>query len=300
MQPLNSSYPSILLKSQFFQKAQFPPKDTDLSGKVAIVTGANQGLGFESARQFLSYKLSHLIITVRSEEKGKATIAKLQKEYPNADIKAWLLDMYSYDSIQTFVKRVETELPRLDIAVLNAGRSKTTFELVPSTGHEENLQVNYLSTIFLATLLLPSLKSKSPHGTPGRLSIVSSSTAMFPSFANSKQSPLLKSFDDIKTGPAEGLEAYATSKLLVQLFVYKLVDYVSADDVVINLIDPGMVRGTSLSRDLPKILMALIVGPVHYVVGRSVKDGASSYLDATITKGKESHGSFLMDWAIRP
>ena len=72
LQPLASSWWPIFFKSQLCYKAKFPPKTTDLSGQVAIITGGNQGLGFESARQFLSLRLSHVIITVRSEEKGKA------------------------------------------------------------------------------------------------------------------------------------------------------------------------------------------------------------------------------------
>lgn len=297
--PLASSFWPIFLKSQLRHKAQLPPKDTNLSGKVAIITGGNQGLGFESARQFLSFRLSHLIITVRSEEKGKAAALKLQAEYPKSTINVWLLDMCSYESIQAFVKRVDRELPRLDIAILNAGRSKADFELIPSTGHEESLQVNYLSTILLAALLLPILKSKSPLGTPGRLSIVTSGTTLFTKFSNSQQSPLLKSFDDIKTAPAPGIETYGATKLLCHMFLYKLVDYVSADDVIVNLVDPGMTRGTGLNRDVPKILTVLVV-PVLGAMSRKVSDGASAYLDATVVKGKESHGCFLMDWEIRP
>ena len=72
-----------------------------------------------------------------------------------------------FKRLQAFVKQVESELPRLDIAILYAGRSKADFELVLSTGHEESLQVNYLSTILLGTLLLSVLKRKSPQETPG-------------------------------------------------------------------------------------------------------------------------------------
>ncbi|PMD39313.1 putative short-chain dehydrogenase/reductase family protein [Hyaloscypha variabilis F] len=299
MAPLDSSFLRIFFKSQLGHKAQFPPKDTNLSGKVAIITGGNQGLGFESARQFLSFRLSQLIITARSEEKGKAAVLKLQAEYPKATIKMWNLDMCSYDSVPAFAKRVESDLPRLDIVILNAGRSKANFELVPGTGHEEMLQVNYLSTILLATLLLPSLKSKSPHGTPGRLSIVSSGTTLFTKFSNSQQSPLLKSFDNTTTAPAAGLEFYGATKVLCQMFLYKLVDYVSADDVVMNLVDPGMTKGTGLNRDIPKVI-AVLATPMLSGLSRSVKDGASAYLDATVVKGKESHGCFVMDWEIRP
>lgn len=297
--PLASGFWPVFLKSQFCYKAQHPPKNTDLSGQLAIITGANQGLGFESARQFLALRLSHLIITVRSEDKGKAAVSKLQVEFPNATIKVWLLDMCSYESVQAFAKRAESELPRLDIAILNAGRSKADFELVPSTGHEESMQVNYLSTMLLATLLLPVLKNKSPQGSPGRLSIVSSGTTLLTKFANSQRSPLLKSFDDVKTGPGLGLQTYGATKMMCQMFLYKLVDYVSADDVVVNVVDPGMTRGTGLNRDVPRVVRVL-AAPILAGICRSVTDGASAYLDGSIVKGKESHGCFIMDWEIRP
>ena len=286
-------------RSQLRHKAQFPPKETNLSGKVAVITGGNQGLGFESARQFLSFKLSHLIITVRSEEKGKAAVLKLQAEYPKAAIDVWILDMCSYDSVRAFSNRAASELPSLDIVILNAGRSKANFELVPGTGHEEMLQVNYLSTVLLATLLLPTLKAKSPHGVPGRMSIVSSGITLFTKFSNSQQKPLLRSFDDTKTAPAGGLETYGATKMMCEMFLYKLVDYVSADDVIVNLVDPGMTTGTGLNRDIPKVI-ALVAAPVVSGLSRSVRDGASTYLDAVLVKGKESHGCFIMDWEIRP
>lgn len=287
------------MKSQLRHKAQYPPKDTNLSGKVAIITGGNQGLGLESARQFLSFKLSHLIITVRSQEKGKAAASKLQTEYPKATIEVWLLDMCSYDSVQAFARRADRELQRLDIAILNAGRSKAGLDIVPSTGHDEIVQVNYLSTILLGVLLLPILKSRSPPGTPGRLSIVSSGTTLFTKFSNSQQSPLLKSFDNVKTAPAPGIETYGASKMLGQMFLYKLVDYIAAEDVVVNLVDPGMTKGTGLNRDLPKIV-AVSAAPVLSAISRKVSDGASAYLDGTLVKGKGSHGCFIMDWEIRP
>ena len=66
----------------------------------------------------------------------------------------------SHDSIQAFDSRAVSVLPPLDIVILNAGRSRADFGLVLGTGHEEMLQVNYLSTVLFATLLLLILKVK--------------------------------------------------------------------------------------------------------------------------------------------
>jgi NAD(P)-dependent dehydrogenase (short-subunit alcohol dehydrogenase family) len=289
-------FPNQFITNQFYSKAQYVSSDTDLSGKVAIVTGANTGLGLECARQLLSYKLSQLIVAVRSLRKGEDAAADLRKQHPDADIEVWLLDMSSYDSIQAFASQVKAKLPRLDIAILNAGLSNSTFRLA-STGHEETMQVNYLSTMLLSILLLPLLKIKSPAGTPGRLTIVTSMLSLTAKFAQKSEIPLLKAFDDEKT--FDGVDIYPTSKYLGQLFLWKLTDLVSANDVVINYVEPGFVKGTSLQREAPapiKFLLYLL----KVTTGRSMKLGATTYLDAAITKGKESHGCLLMNWGIAP
>jgi NAD(P)-dependent dehydrogenase (short-subunit alcohol dehydrogenase family) len=73
-------------------------------------------------------KLSRLIIAVRSRSKGEDARSKLGQEYPNAKIEVCELEMGSYESIRDFVQRMK-QLDRLDIAVLNAGVVRATFEL---------------------------------------------------------------------------------------------------------------------------------------------------------------------------
>lgn len=134
-------FPTIFYKTQFCERQAGLPDGLELSSKVAIVTGANVGLGFESAKQLLALKLSHLILAVRSVEKGEAAAARLRQEYPKAKVEVWKLDMCSYTSVQAFAARVDRDLTRLDIALLNAGLIKPTFEVVKETGHEESMQV---------------------------------------------------------------------------------------------------------------------------------------------------------------
>jgi NAD(P)-dependent dehydrogenase (short-subunit alcohol dehydrogenase family) len=286
---------NLFIKSQFGHKPIWPAKDLDLSEKVAIITGSNSGLGLEAADQMLSYNLSKMILAVRSVAKGKVAADQLQQKYPKAIVEVWELDMASYKSIQAFVARAQ-QLPRLDIAILNAGL--TTMKLAKcATGHEEVFQVNYLSTALLAILMLPILKSKSPQ--PGRLTIVNSGLAVTSEFPNSNDSPLIPSFDDPKNVAWDPMVRYSCSKLLGHLFLWKLVDYVSADDVIVNLVDPGFCKGTQLHSDLNGPVRA-IFGAMKALTGRSIKAGASTYLDATVVKGKESHGYFVMDWELRP
>ncbi|KAJ4344881.1 uncharacterized protein N0V89_012626 [Didymosphaeria variabile] len=288
-------FPNHFIRNQFGTKPQFPPETTNLSGRVAIVTGSNTGLGLECARQLLSYKLSRLILAVRSVKKGEDAASGLTSQYPNAVIEVWQFEMTSYDSIRALAARVG-KLSRLDMAILNAGVGFHDFKIVPSTGHEETIQVNYLSTMLLAVLLLPSLKTKSPTG-PGRLTISTAMLSMTAKFPNKHEDPLLPSFDDKRYFDASDI--YATSKLLGQMFVWKLTDLVTAEEVVVNMVEPGFVKGTDLHKDRPFGTRALL-GLFKAAAARTVQVGASAYVDACAVKSKESHGCILTNWEIAP
>ncbi len=295
LQPSTIGFGSVFYNNQFKAKPQWPAPGTSLSGKTAIVTGGNTGLGYETASQLLDLNLSHLILAVRSPEKGDAAANKLRKVY-KAKIEVWKLDMDSYESIQAFARRVES-LTRVDIVLLNAGVMKLTFTTVKSTGHQETIQVNYLSTALLAMLLLPTLKTKGKSaGVTPHLTIVSAALTLAAKFPNRNSVPLLPSFDDPKTFDRE--EIYNSSKLMMHMWLWKLSDYVSADDVIVNLADPAWVRGTSLARDVKGGLKIGLA--VFGMLGRTPRVGASCFVDAVVNKGKESHGCFLMSWKIHP
>lgn len=107
------------------QFLDLPLISENLEGRIVIVTGANTGLGFECAKHFLRMRPAKLILAIRSIEKGKAAALRMieeTKETRSDVIDVWELDMASFASVQAFTQRVET-LPRLDIAVLNAGIS---------------------------------------------------------------------------------------------------------------------------------------------------------------------------------
>ncbi|KAB5542962.1 hypothetical protein GE09DRAFT_1134084 [Coniochaeta sp. 2T2.1] len=206
--------------------------------------------------------------------------------------------MTSYDSILAFVKRCETDLNRLDIAILNAGLMHLEF-VKSETGHEEIMQVNYLSTFLLAILMLPACKAKAPGGTPGRLTIVSSGTALFAKLPNRDMRPFLKSFDDTDKYSFHPPERYFNSKMLGHMFFVRLLKYLNPEEVVVNLVEPGMVKGTGLHRDA-KGMVGWVLAAWKGFWGRTLDDGAWAYIDAAVVKGRESHGCFLMDWRVHP
>ncbi|KAM0306533.1 hypothetical protein HYE67_002546 [Fusarium culmorum] len=289
--------PLAFLSRQFIEGVPKIPKNVNLSGQTALITGSNVGLGFESARQLLALDLSHLIIAVRNQARGDVAAKKLRNEFPNAKIQVSLVDMASYKSIQSFVEWCET-LPRLDIAILNAGLSRPQFERSEASKHEMTHQINYLSTALLAILLIPVLKKKRGTSGPAHLSIVGSDMSYWAQWTGTNDS-IWDVIDDPAHFSSNG--AYQISKLLLIMFVDKLAQHVSPQEVIVNYPNPGACRGTEFGNDgnsglVEKIWMTF----AKPIIGRTVATGARSYVDAVAVKGIESHGSFVGEGKIKP
>jgi NAD(P)-dependent dehydrogenase (short-subunit alcohol dehydrogenase family) len=284
-----------LLHRQFTHPEPLPA-GIQLTDQVAIVTGSNVGLGLEASRQLLQLGLSGLVMGVRSQAKGDSAAAQLRNAFPSATISVWVVDLESYDSIRAFADQCAT-LPRIDIAILSAGLMNTTYTTVPVTKHEITMQVNYLSTALLAILLLPLLRAKrAARATrPPVLTIVGSDAAYGADLETA--GPVLQQLDNPKA--FSQLPWYSKSKLLLVLFVSKLAELVSSDEVLVNIVNPGMTGGTAFFRRVPAVLLKL-VAVVQFLLARPVAVGASTYIHATVAQGKESHGSFISDWAIKP
>lgn len=120
---------------------------------------------------------------------------------------------------------------------------------------------------------------------------------MVASFDYKKEVPLLPSFDDEKLHDLRDI--YPTSKLLGQMFFWELTDMVSTDDVAMNLVETGFVKGTELQRGV-NVFGKMALGLFKAASARTVSLGTWKYLDAAIARGKESLGCVLMNWDIFP
>jgi NAD(P)-dependent dehydrogenase (short-subunit alcohol dehydrogenase family) len=282
-----------------------PVENGDLTGKIALITGSNSGIGLECARQLLEFGPSRLILAVRNKEKGEKAKASLlaKSQSKNTSIDVWELDMLSYNSILAFIARAQT-LHRLDIAVLNAGILKPKFHATnahsPSTGssHEETIQVNVLSTALLSILLLPILRPKSSLADPGRLVVVSSDVASFAKFKERDSQPLLPSFDDPKS--YEPGERYCVSKLLGQLAMSQLAKQVDPSQVTITLPNPGLVYGTSLGVSPKPNIIDMMGAVLKRIFGRHPSVGTRTITAAAVKFGPEAHGQYVEDGKLQP
>jgi hypothetical protein len=117
--------------------------------------------------------------------------------------------------------------------------------------------------------------------------------------SNKDKRPLLPSFDDTKVTPFDPGDRYGASKFLSQLFFTKLAEKIDPNIVTIMLIEPGLTKGTGLSRDV-KGLAAVIAGLLLRIAGRPVEQGAATYVDAVLRHDQAAHGCYLMNCKVAP
>ena len=263
----------------------------DLTGKTALITGSNTGVGFETARQLLRFGLRRLILAVRSEEKGRAAAAILSPD--NADrVEVWHLDLRDYSSVVEFAERAKT-LDRLDFAVLNAGICPASRIFNQITGHDEIIQVNYLSTALLAILLLPVAKAARPNQpAPTRITFTSSEGAAWTKFPLGQEMPILAALDKKENG-VDTVDRMFASKLLGQMFLNELAKRVPPSIAVINAASPGSVHDSEFNRELDKTIAGAVIKFVMRRVANTAAVGASMMTDAIVNHGEETHGQFL-------
>lgn len=121
------------------------PIETNLSGKTVIITGGNAGLGYESAKQFLTLGANRVILACRSIPKGEEAAASLRsdpavkKSNPDASIEVFELDLDDYQSGLRFSNKVKNEVKELDILLNNGGQVVLGYEKSKSN-HERNMQ----------------------------------------------------------------------------------------------------------------------------------------------------------------
>lgn len=127
----------------------------DLTGATAVVTGANGGLGFETAKQ-LAGAGADVVMAARNQEKAAGAFSMITEAYPEASIEIVELDLGSLASIEQAARVIATAHPQVDILVNNAGLMALP-ERRTEDGFEMQFGVNHLGHWALTAHLLPNL-----------------------------------------------------------------------------------------------------------------------------------------------
>ncbi len=198
-----------------------------MNGKVCLVTGANQGIGKETAIGLAKLGAT-VVMTARDQAKGAAALAEIKQRSGNDTVTLMPVDFGSFDSIRRFAADFQATHPQLHVLVNNAGAYNAA-RTVTKDGFETTFGVNHLGYFLTTKLLLDTLKASAPSR------IVSVSSA-----AHSRAKI---NFDDLQGEQSYGgFGAYGQSKLANVLFTYELARRLEGSGVTANCLHPGVVR----------------------------------------------------------
>jgi len=233
------------------------------TGRVAVVTGANTGIGFETARM-LAARGAHVILACRSAEKGEAAVSRIMAEKPPGKAELMLLDLSDLDSVAAFASVFTTAHPRLDLLIDNAGVMVPPFGRTKQ-GFETQFGTNHLGHFALTLRLLPLLEA-----TQGSRVVVVSSTAQH--FGRID-------FDDLnwERRRYNAWLAYSQSKLANIMFALELSRRLAArgSGVLVTAAHPGW-TATDLQRNTGS------VRSLNPLFGMKPVDGALPTLRAAV------------------
>ncbi|XP_069724425.1 WW domain-containing oxidoreductase isoform X5 [Phaenicophaeus curvirostris] len=213
----------------------------DLSGKVVIITGANSGIGFETAKS-LALHGAYIILACRNPSRGSDAVQRILGEWHKAKVEAMTLDLASLQSVQHFAEAFKSKNVPLHILICNAAIFGAPWSLTED-GLESTFQVNHLGHFYLVQLLEDVLRRSSP----ARVVVVSSESHRFTEIKDSSGK-----LDFSLLSPSKkdywAMLAYNRSKLCNILFSNELNRRLSPHGVTSNAVHPGNMIYSSIHR----------------------------------------------------
>jgi NAD(P)-dependent dehydrogenase (short-subunit alcohol dehydrogenase family) len=231
----------------------------DQTGRVAVITGANTGLGYETAAA-LAAKGAHVVLAVRNLDKGKDAAALIHKRSPAAEVILQELDLTSLDSIHAAAEQLRSDHDRIDLLINNAGVMWTP-KSTTKDGFELQFGTNHLGHFAFTGLLLDRL-----------LPVAGSRIVTVSSVGHRIRADI--HFDDLQWERGYGrVGAYGQSKLANLMFTYELQRRLAPGGTTIAAAAHPGGSHTELSRNLPPLLRR-VFSVVEPVVAQDAATGA--------------------------
>jgi NAD(P)-dependent dehydrogenase (short-subunit alcohol dehydrogenase family) len=211
----------------------------DIKDKVCMVTGANSGIGKQTALG-LAKMGAHVVMVCHSKKRGEAARAEITDESGNDAVDLMIADLVSQKEIRRLAKDFKNRYNRLDVLINNAGVSLDKKKESPD-GVEVTFTVNYFAPFLLTHLLLDILKASAPSRVVNVSSFVHRWTNKI-------------RFDDLaRENGFSATGVYAESKLAVLMFSYELARRLAGTGITVNALNPGLVN-TNLGHDFTGFL----------------------------------------------
>ena len=237
----------------------------DLTGKIALVTGANAGIGKETARG-LARMGAHVVMASRSLERGEAARADLARDAPPDRLEVMRLDLALLADVRRFARDLRSRHARLDLLVNNAG-IHTAHRQVTSEGFEQTFVTNHLGHFLLTRELLPLLQA--------------APAARVVNVASEAHRGGRIHFDDLQLARRwSGVAAYCQSKLANIMFTAELARRLEGTPITTNAVHPGSVRSNWARGPESGALRLAVALASPFLV--SVEKGAENSLFAAI------------------
>ncbi|MHA1453298.1 MAG: SDR family oxidoreductase, partial [Promethearchaeota archaeon] len=195
-----------------------------INGKTCLITGANTGIGKETAKALAEMNAS-VIMVCRNKEKGEQTKNEIIKLTNNENVELLICDLSSLQDVKRFSDEFLQKHPELHVLINNAGVFKMKREETQD-GYEKTFAVNYLAHFYLTNQLLPLLKQSSPS----RIVNLSSDMHKFLK---------IKLKDVMLEKRYSGQQAYSNSKTAMVLFTNKLERLLENSGVSVFAVNPG-------------------------------------------------------------
>lgn len=256
-----------------FNLHNIPPQ----TGRIAIVTGANIGLGYETTL-VLAQKGATVIMACRDLQKATKAKEAILQQLPTARLDIMLLDLGDLHSVRAFAKAYTDKYDRLDLLIANAGLMIPPFSKTKD-GFESQFGVNYLGHFLLTNVLFPLLNKT----TGARIVTLSSN-------AHKRGKIDLENLNAEKHYSKWG--AYSQSKLACLMFAYELQRRLEAagSQVIAVSAHPGL-SNTNLWQHVPRIMYNILL-PVSSLFIHSPKEAALPTLMAALDEGVKG-GSYF-------
>lgn len=241
----------------------------DQSGRVAIVTGANSGLGYDTAA-VLADKGAHVVLAVRNLDKGRQALDRIKSASPNADVTLQELDLSSLNSVRKAAAELRAAYPRIDLLINNAGVMYVPRRETTEDGFEMQFGTNHLGHFALTGLLLENMLQVGGS----RVVTVSSVGHRILARIHFEDPHLERRYNRV--------EAYGQSKLANLLFTYELARRLKAKEAptIAVAAHPGL-SDTELMRHLPDFIPDF----VWKIVAQPADKGALPTLRAATDPG---------------
>jgi NAD(P)-dependent dehydrogenase (short-subunit alcohol dehydrogenase family) len=260
------------------------------SGRIALITGANSGLGYESTLA-LARKGAHIVMACRNQEKAQTARNEILAQVPDAQLDIMALDLGDLDSVRAFADAYRAKYDRIDILRLNAGLMALP-KRETKDGFEMQFGVNHLGH-FALTALLIDLVVKVPDA---RIVSVSSSAAFMGKMH----------FDDISAEQSYSRYGrYGQAKLANILFANELqrrLNEAGYTGILSNSAHPGLsstnLQATTAS-EAKSPLEWVTYTLMHNTVSQSSADGALPQLYAVTSPDAEGGAFYGPRWMVR-